>query len=258
MESMPDTTPGPSGPGSLIPVYLDDRQPELDDPAQEPAVHRWVAGCATADKLMRFLEAIRDTSSALKPLLLPNLQTDRRQLKHAITPVYNLAIGLRDLFNYIQSNRWRELSKSRQREVAKRFKQSTDAVPTKDGPLKLARDKIAAHLDKDLSTREYREIWCGFGPAEILNCIKACIKFLECLLHLKLYAWTRSSSHDNVCGLMTVDGREMSMLVENGAPTTPVGLNLVVSPAYGIVREARELVGLCIAIGQWCGKDDDA
>lgn len=157
-------------PGKGMPVYLDRRLPELEDPAQELATHHWQPACTTTSKLTRCLEAIRDVSAALAPLsALDQPGADKRLLKQVITPVYNLAISIRDLFNYVQSNNWKKLAKPQQSNLAKCFKKFNETVPTGIGPLKTARDKIAAHLDKDLFTWEYRQLWDSFSYADVLG-----------------------------------------------------------------------------------------
>jgi hypothetical protein len=201
-------------PGRGMPIYLDQRPPELEDPAQELAAHHWQPACTTTNKLTRCLEAIRDVATALKPLSAASQpDSDKRLVKQVIPPIYNLAIAIRDLFNYVQSNRWKGLDKKKQAKLVNRFKQFSEAVPTGSGILKTARDKIAAHLDKDMLTTEYRRFWDSFGIADVLRWIRGCLRLLQVLLPLDLYSWTRSSGYSNVVNLMNIDGREVSILL---------------------------------------------
>jgi hypothetical protein len=235
------------------PIYLDQSEPELEDPAQKLGPHHWQPACGTTSKLTRCLEAVRDLKTVLAPLIAPVPDNEKRRVKQAVIPAYNLAIALRDLFNHVQSNRWPKLTKGQKEKLTKRFKQFGEAVPTKDGSLKAARDKIAAHLDKDLCTSEYRQFWDAFGFTDVLAWIRSCFRLLEELLRPDVYSWTRFSGYQNVWNVMNVDGKEVSFLMENHQPVALIGLRLTVSPKAGLVREARELAAACITMEQCLG-----
>ena len=62
-----------------VPMYLDDRDPELDDPAVDASPRHWKPACPLTSKLARCVEALRDTRVALRRLsrqVLP-LTSDR-------------------------------------------------------------------------------------------------------------------------------------------------------------------------------------
>jgi hypothetical protein len=236
------------------PIYVDQSEPELEDPAQKLGPHHWQPACATSSKLTRCLEAVRDLKTVLAPLIVSaKPETEKRLVKQAVIPAYNLAIALRDLFNHMQSNCWPKLSKGHREQFIKRFKRFGQAVPTKDGSLKVARDKISAHLDKDLCTTEYRQFWDAFGLADVLAWIKSCFRLLEALLRPDVYSWTRFSGYSNVWNVMNVDGKEVSFLMENNQPVKLLHLHLTISPKAGFVREARELRAACIKLEQRLG-----
>jgi hypothetical protein len=235
--------------GRGLPVYIDQRPPELEDPSRERADHQWQPACGAGSRLARCLEAIRDTSIALAPISsAPNPGTDKRLVKQLIVPIYNLATAIRDLFNYIQSTRWTSLGKQKQARLAKRFKSFGEAVPTGKGNLKTVRDKISAHLDRDTYIWEYRGFWESVDIANTLRWIRGCLRMLQILLPLDVYSWTRPSGYSNVVNLMNVDGTEVSFLMKEGAPDCLVGVQFVVSPKAGFVREARELAEACAAL----------
>jgi hypothetical protein len=232
-----------------LPVYLDRRPPELEDPSQKLAAHHWRPACGTTSKLTRCLEAVRDVAAALMPLAASaHPEAERRLAKQVVTPTYNLAIAVRDLFNHVQSNCGTRLTKDRQRQLAKRFQQFGNAVPTKTGPLKTARDKIAAHVDKDACTSKYRQFWDSFGIGDVLRWVRGCTRMLKALVPPDVYSWTRFSGYSNVWNLMNVDGREVSILITDGQPEAIVGFQFVVSPKAGIMREIRELESACAAL----------
>jgi hypothetical protein len=157
-------------PGKGLPVYLDQRPPQIEDPSRKLDDHHWQPACTTTSKLTRCLEAVRDVATALAPLSAATQpDTDKRLVKHVITPVYNLAIAIRDFYNDVQSNCGKRLKGPEQRALKNAFRAFGKAVPTGTGVLKTARDKIAAHLDKDLTTSQYRQFWDSFGIADVLG-----------------------------------------------------------------------------------------
>lgn len=249
MELTPELLAKLAPTGEGLPVLLDQREPELEDPSRELVAHQWQPACGAGNRLARCLEAIRDTSTALAPIAAAaQPSADKRLVKQLIVPIYNLATAIRDLFNYVQSNCWTRLGKQKQTKLAKRFRQFTEAVPTGKGKLKTARDKISAHLDKDAFTWEYRDFWESVDLASALGWVRGCMRMLQILLPLDVYSWTRQSGYSNVVNLMNVDGTEVSFLMKEGQPEALVGIRLVVSPKAGIVREARELAAVCIAL----------
>ena len=126
-------------------------------------------------------------------------------------------------------------------------------MPTRDGSLKVARDKIAAHLDKDLCTTEYRQFWDAFGLTDVLAWVRSCFRLLEALLRPDVYIWTRFSGYRNVWNVMNVDGNEVSFLMENNQPVKILHLRLTMSPKAGFVREARELAAATVQLEKRLG-----
>jgi hypothetical protein len=237
--------------GRGLPVYLDEREPEIDDPARQLADHHWKPACKTTTKLTRCLEAIRDVATAIAPITTAgDPEKDKRLVKQAVLPTYNLAVALRDLYNDILSNHSPKLGKDRQKAIRKRYEKFGEIVPTAKGALKDARDKIAAHLDKDSFTFEYRQFWEAFSLADVLRWIRGCMRLLEVLIPPDIYSWTRASGYSNVVNLMNVDGSEVSLRLKDGEPTDLLGMKFAVSPKAGIIREARALAGACAALEQ--------
>lgn len=229
-------------PGKGLPVYLDQRPPQIEDPSQTPDDHHWQPACTTTSKLTRCLEAVRDVATALAPLsAAAQPDANKRLVKQVITPVYNLAIAIRDLYNDVQSNCWKKLKGPEQKTMKTAFQAFGKSVPTGAGVLKTARDKIAAHLDKDLFTSQYRQFWDSFCVADVLGWIRGCIKMLSMLLVPDIYSWTRSSGYNNVVNLMNVDGSEVSLLIKDDEPECIVGIQFATSPKYGLSKEVEDL-----------------
>jgi hypothetical protein len=236
-------------PGKGMPFYLDQHPPRIEDPSRPREDHHWLPACDRTNKLTRCLEAVRDVATALAPVTAaaqPDL--DKRLVKQLITPIYNLATALRDLYNYVQSNCWTRLKGPEQRTLKNAFQAFTKTVPTGKGVLKTARDKIAAHLDKDVFTSQYRQFWDSFGIADVLGWIRGCIRMMALLMDPDIYSWTRSSGYSNVVNLMNVDGSEVSLLIKDDKPECIVGIQFATSPKSGIAKEVREVLLSCSAI----------
>lgn len=173
---------------------------------------------------------------------------DKRLVKQLITPIYNLAIAIRDLFNDVRSNKWGRLDKKAQKKLAKRFGQFTECVPTGKGTLKTARDKIAAHLDADMSTTEYRQFWESFCIIDILGWIRSCMRLLGPLIDPDIYSWTRASRYRGAVNIMNRDTWEVTIQHLEDGSISMAGLQMVSSPKIAIDREARALAQVCIAL----------
>jgi hypothetical protein len=233
-----DQLPEPLG----FPIYLDDREPEIDDPAEPDAGHRWLAANPTTSKLARCLEAFRDLKPGLRALAsVADPAADKRAAKQLVVPVYNLAVGLRDLFNDVQSNAWSTLSNEEKKALTGQFRLFGEKVPTDAGLLKMVRDKIGAHLDRDAFWRGAHEVWGQFDLRDVLEWIYHCVETFRPLLVPDVYAWSRDSGDAHVVSHMRFDGWEVRLLLEGEEPAMIVGLRRTRSPREGIARDVREV-----------------
>lgn len=236
-------------PGKGMPVYLDERPPEINDPSTDTAEHHWIPACKATDRLVRCLEGIRDVAAGVVALSASaSPEKEKRVLKQLVTPIYSLAIALRDLYNFVQANCWTRIDRKEQRWLKEVFASFTKSVSTEKGVLKTARDKIGAHLDKDLHTIQYKQLWDSFDVEQVMSWIRGCMKMMVALLGPDIYSWTRSSGYSNVVNLMNVDGSEVSLLMKDSEPECIVGVNITRSPKYGIDREVYALQLACSAI----------
>jgi hypothetical protein len=239
-------------PGKGFPVHHDDRPPQIEDPARIAEDHRWQPACPATYKLIRCLEAVRDVSSSLAVIAATqDPGRDKRLLKPLVISVYNLALAVRDLFNYIQAECGKSFTQREHRELNDAFKAFEKAVPTGKGLLKTVRDKLAAHLDKDAFNQ--RQLWNSFDIEDVLGWIRGSVKLLAMFLNPDLYSWTRPSGYDNVVNLMNVDGSEVSLRITDGHPDNLVGIRFSTSPKYAIALEIHELVKANSALCQRLG-----
>jgi hypothetical protein len=231
-------------PPGAVPLYIDDCEPEIDDPSLAAARHKWLPADPVTVKLVRSLEALRDVRTALSPLTQLDGEPDKRHVKQTIVPVYNFATAVRDLFNDVQSNSWKRPSAKEQRELARQFRLFGQRVPTDKGPLKTARNKIAAHLDKDVFSSGTRQVWDQFDLTTVLGWARGCAEMLVALLEPEVYSWARESGHPKLHTIMNVDGSQVRLLDHEVNGLTLVDITMTRSPKYGIAREVRGLIDL--------------
>jgi hypothetical protein len=236
-------------PSGFVPIYGDSREPELDDTAADQCLHRWKPHSGLTNKLFCCVYAMRDTRMALSPLLLaPDEIGSKRRLIPALTAVFKWAKGVRDLHEGIGNQAKGRTSKAERRALSKRFQAFEKQVNTNDGPMKTARDKLAAHVDKDVFQDDPRALWAGFSLPAILSWVRACVEMMAVLIEPDVYAWTRGEDGSPFVRVMQFDSREICFAFEDGKAPTVVSIMLVSSPKYGIEREIRQLVDVCLQL----------
>src|SRR5687768_1007100 len=88
-----------------LPIYLDDREPSIDDPSEPHQQTAWYGSNRAAQKLLRCVEPLRDVQRMLQAInTAADPINDRRGAKLLVTPLHSLAIGVRDLFNELEGN----------------------------------------------------------------------------------------------------------------------------------------------------------
>jgi hypothetical protein len=240
-----------------IPVYLDDSEPMIDDPSMQHVFQNWRAANIASVKLTRCLEAIRD----LKPILISLLSLttspiNKRKIKMLISPLYNLVISIHDLCNEFEGNfkAYKDFDLRQAKQLKVLFKRFQKIVPYKDGNLKTLRDKICAHIDKDIFQGDLRKLWETININSITGWLKEAIDVLIYTSTLNVYAWTRDSGHPHVWNLMTNKDTQVSLLLEKDKPKMIIGVTLVHSPINTIRKEIVETKYL---INQMMEKDVD-
>jgi hypothetical protein len=233
-------------PLGLVPIYGDSREPELDDAAADECWHRWKPHSPLTNKLFCCVDAMRDTRTALSPLLLaPDEVGNKRRLVPALTAVFKWAKCVRDLHEGIGNQAKGRISKAERQALSKLFRAFEKQVNTNDGPMKTARDKLAAHVDKDVFKDDPRTLWAGFSLPAILCWIRASVEMMAALIEPDVYAWTRGEDGSRFVRVMQFDSREVCLAFEEGKAPTVVSMTLARSPKYGIEREVRQLVAVC-------------
>jgi len=237
-----------------IPIYIDQNDPEIDDPANQMRESNWYPANTITSKLMTCVEAIRDIQRLLEILAEQNdPYSDKRIVKLLATPVYNLACGIRDIFNDVEGNfkAYGQVSNKQQAQIKKRFNQFIKNVPLQEGALRTVRDKISSHIDRNVFVGDSREIWGLVDLESLLEWMRACIDALMPLLELDIYAWTRDSGHPDICRLMSVDGVQVDLNLEE---KVIIGVSITPSPKFYVSKKIQELATLYAIIKSKCLK----
>jgi hypothetical protein len=242
----------------MIPLFLDPSDPRIEDPSQPLDLTHWQPQDKRTSKLTRCLEALRDLTTAFRSIAEnTSASVDKRLLKQSIPPLYNLATALRDLNNEIISNCPNELKDGEKKAIAHHFKIFGVAVPTTNSsPLKTARDKIAAHLDKDTQTPGYRDFWEQFELPVVADWIMGCIRMFTIFIQPDLYHWERNSGQADRYTVMRFDGQQVALEIAEGKTPELISVTLTRSPKEAIEAELRTLLALVTRLCPEAGKTE--
>ena len=244
-----------SNPHPRIPVYADMTALELHDPARQQSATVWRGSNKVSFKLQRCVESVRDLTSILESMAsLDEPLSDKRLAKILATPLYSLAMGVRDMFNELEGNarEYSNLSTAQRNKLGERKSKFVKGVPlAKGSDLRDVRDKISAHIDKDTVVAPI-EYWEKVNLPSYFRWLKLCLVEIMDLLELDVYGWTKDSGRPDVCSLMTVDGSVVDLYMQNGQPVAILGFTFTKSPKYGVADEIHKLVNVYNAIAGKC------
>ena len=229
-----------------IPVFIDKSEPRIADAAHGLRLGDWNPANDAAIKLIRCLEAARDLRLGFDFLSLsPAPAQEKRRIKAIATPLWSLATGINDVHVEVQnSDLFRGLDKRTRRAFLNRAAAFRVAVlGGKDGPLKSVRDKIGAHIDKEIILGAER-IWKHVDLIRFIDFVRICVEELNFLLGQDVYAWTRHTDDPGIVRLMNVDGTLVDLAHEDDELQYISSVSFVTSPRIGVAREINGLVGV--------------
>lgn len=231
------------GPG--IPIYIDDSQPQIDDPSIRSDKIFWFPANRISTKLATCLEAVRDISRLLGILAdQDDPASDKRIVKLLATPLYNFAVGVENVFKDLQGNakEYGQLDDSQRGLINDYLSEYSKKVPLRDGALRTVRNKIGSHVDHDVFIGDPRKVWGLVDLDQQLSWLKTTVQQMEFLLSLDVYAWTRDSGHPDIFRLMSVDGIQVDLDVEN---KVILGVTMARSPKYYLFEQLQKVASLC-------------
>jgi len=247
MSNKNEHSPNVLNPHPRIPVYVETATLDVLDPARVQVSTVWQGSNHITFKLLRCVEAVRDLTKLLESI--PRLEQplgDKRFAKILATPLYNLACGILDLFNEIESNakEYSSLSATERNQLSERKNRFMELVPTEKGSdLREVRNRMSSHIDKD-AVMLPSQYWSKVDIAAFFRWLALCLIELMHLLDLDIYSWTRDSKQPSICSLMTIDGSVVNLYMQNGDPVGIQSFTFAKSPKYEVAREIEGLVSL--------------
>ena len=121
------------------------------------------------------------------------------------------------------------------------FKRSV--LDGKNAPLKIVRDKLAAHIDKE-TILGAEAVWKHVDLLLFLDVTDTCMRELDVLLKLDVYSWTKNTKNPDLIRLMSCDGTLVDIERRNGELGDLRAISLVRTPKLGIANEGRQLVSV--------------
>lgn len=227
-------------PSEGVPVFLERLARSLSDPSASIANGEWHPANAAARKLWACVEAMRD----IEDVLAAEKEADTRQLKRLITPLESLRTAIVALGNYLTTSS--EMKKQLAADVRKGLGKSIDDLKATEAfgrpaDLRLIRDRLSAHVDKDIESWEAQDALSHLQPAQVRDAIEACLDTLVRLLSVNVYAWTASDCPDGFVKLMAVEPSLVTLKMEDGKPVAVVALELASSPRGWVESYCRQL-----------------
>lgn len=228
-----------------IPIYFDESEPEIDDPARPSQKSYWFPANGISIKLVTCLESLRDIQSLLSILVeRDDPSADKRVVKLMATPLYSLALGVKNIFTDLQGNpkEYGQLGNTEKQKINSRLSRYLEEVPLhNDSALRTIRDKISSHVDKDVFIEDPRKVWNLVELDLLLEWLRATIDELMFLLALDVYAWTRDGGHPELFRVMSEVGVQVDLNLEEAVI---LGVTFSRSPKYYISKKAQEVATL--------------
>lgn len=179
--------------GGNRPVYAD-RVRHVTDTADEHQSDAWRPANTACQKLFRCIECLRDLEILLETTgRSKNRSKQRRKFKILHTPLHSLVEAIRDLANNLENNPdtvSRLPENARQIVPLIRAQLLQISMADKGGLLATMRDKISAHIDRELSADEMQFLLNQATPAQSGLWLHTCVTVLSDFIKLPVYFWS--------------------------------------------------------------------
>lgn len=175
------------------PIYAD-RIRQLADVATKLQPQAWKPANVASQKLFRCVECLRDLELLLQTAgRLKSKVKQRRKLKIILTPLHSLVEAVRDLANDLENNpdTVKRLP-SGARELIPQIRAQLLSISAigKGSLLSATRNKISAHVDKELSAEEMRVLLSQAETPQVGLWLHSCISALTDFSKLPVYFWS--------------------------------------------------------------------
>jgi hypothetical protein len=233
-----------------FPIYSDDVR-KLVDAATEFQPDNWQPANVAAQKLLRCVECLRDIEVQLKSAgRSRNPVKRRRRLKIMLTPLHSLAEATRDLLNDLECNPdtvCRLPNGVRELLPHMRSQLQQNASIGKGGLLSTARNKISAHIDKDLSSDEMRVLLSQ--AAQIGFWLHTCVAIIADLIKIPVFFWSCDSGRGDAIRILFNEPFVITLgLARDGKVNCLLGADFIPKPPR---RDILELLMRVVSSSKW-------
>jgi len=240
------------------PVYADEVR-QLADVATEYQPHSWKPANHAAQKLFCCVECLRDMEVLLQTAgRLKNKTKQRRKLKIIHTPLYSLVEAIRDLANDLENNPDTicQLPKGA-RQLVPQLRSQLLLISTveKGGLLATTRDKISAHVDRELSAEEMHILLGQANPSQIGLWLHTCVAVLSDFIKLPVYFWSCEPDGDGTVRILFKEPFVVTLGLDSaGKANRLLDLHMVPKPPR---RDIFELLMRVVKNSKWMFRAND-
>ena len=217
------------------PVYAD-RLRHLIDVTSKPQPQSWKPANVAAQKLFRCVECLRDLEILLQSgSRLKNKAKQRRKLKILLTPLHSLVGAIRDLAIDLENNQdtiCRLPSGARQLIPEIRSQLLQISKIGKGTFLSAARNKISAHIDKELSAEEMRALLSHADPHQVGLWLHTCVSVISDFIKLPVYFWSCEPDEGTMRILFSLPFVVTFALDSNGKAVRILDVHMIKQPPY--------------------------
>ncbi len=230
-----------------VPIFADQTR-QLIDSATELQPHNWQPANVAAEKLFRCIESLRDIDELLvSAKRSKNPVKRRRKLKILLTPLHSLAEDIRTLLNDLECNPdsySRLPSGTRGLLPHMRSQLLRNVAIGSGGLLSTARNKISAHIDKDLSPEEMRELLALAEPAQVGLWLHACVSVISDLIKLPVFFWSCDAGRENAVRILFCEPFVVTMGIgADGKVSSLLDIHLIPKPPrYDVLKLLMKVV----------------
>lgn len=235
-----------------LPIYADQAR-RLVDAATELQPQNWQPANVAAQKLFRCVECLRDIEVLLRSAGRSiNQEKRRRKLKIVLTPLHSLAEASRDILNDLECNpdTVRRLPAGvRELLPSMRARLLRNVSIGKGGLLVTARNKISAHIDRDLSSDEMRTLLSQAEPAQIGFWLHTCVAIISDLIKLPVFFWSCDSNQKGAIRIMFNEPFVVTLGVgQDGMVNSLLDVHFIPIPPR---RDILEILMRVVASSKW-------
>jgi len=237
------------------PIYADQVR-QIADIATGHQPQAWKPANVTAQKLFRCVECLRDIEVLLQTAgRSKNKVKQRRKLKILHTPLHSLVEAIRDLANDLENNPDTVCRlPDGARELVPQLRSQLLQISTveKGGLLSMTRDKIAAHVDRELSTEEMQILLSQADSSQIGLWLHTCVGVLSDFIKLPVYFWSCEPDGEGSVRILFVEPFIVTLgLDSTGRAKRLLDVHMIPKPPR---RDVLELLMRVVKCSKWMFK----